>query len=214
MRRLALALTLALAASACGTRPPLAPPPDVSEEVGAAPPRIAGIELPRLPIDVTPEDPALREGWSLATQALTMSAPRPPAGEPWEIETWADDALADWMRRRAEIIAAAQRALEGARQGRPDHSVVASTLLGLAYARFAMDLRGLETPETFRDDPERASAYRAAMESAARPLWQRALDAFGSCASVANGEPAHGLGRWRERCDREGREASSMLEDG
>lgn len=210
MRRACVALLLV----ACGGRPPpVAPPGLEAEDLDEEGPTIAGIALPRLPVDVTPEDEPLREGWALTEQALTMPTPRPPTGEAWEVETWADDALGDWMQRRAQAIAAAQRALDPARHGRPDHSVVASTLLGLAYARFAMDLRGLETPEVFQEDPERARAYRAAMETAAQPLWQRALDAFGSCAAVAHRQPAHSLDRWRERCDHEGREAAAMLPD-
>ncbi len=200
-------------AGCAGGSPPRTVRLDLDGEEGGPGPSIAGIELPRMPVDVTPEDAPLREGWALTEQALTMPAPRPPTGEEWEVETWADDALGDWMARRAEAIAAAQRALEAARQGRADHSVVASALLGLAYARFAMDLRGLETPEVWAGDAERAGAYRAAMETAARPLWARALDAFGSCASVANAQPVHSLDQWRERCDREGREAAAMLPD-
>ncbi len=203
--------SLAATLIACGGRPPLVQPPDVDAELDAEPPRIAGIELPRLPVDVSPEDEALAEGWALTERALTMPAPRPPSGEVWEVETWADDALADWMARRGTAIAAAQRALEGARHGRPDRSVVASTLLGLAYARFAMDLRGLDTPPAFLEDEARTTEYRHALEAAAQPLWLRALDAFGSCGSVAADQPAYSLERWRERCDREGSEASAML---
>ena len=208
-----LLASLAAGLAACGGRPPPVAPPDLSEELDAEPPRIAGIELPRLPVDVTAEDEALAEGWALAERALTMPAPRPPGGEVWEVETWADDALADWMARRGGAIAAAQRALEAARHGRPDQSVVASTLLGLAYARFAMDLRGLDTPPAFVEDDVRSREYREALEAAAQPLWLRALDAFGSCGSVAAEQPAHSLERWREWCDREGREASAMLPD-
>lgn len=174
---------------------------------------IAGIELPRLPIDVEPDDPELEVGWARAEAALTMPTPRPPAGEAWEVETWADEALADWMTRRAQALGEAQRALEEARGGRPEYSVVASMLLGLAYSRFALDLRGVATPEAFADRADRANAFRAAMETAAEPLWQRALDAFGSCASVAGHQPAHSLDQWRERCDAEIRDVSAMLPD-
>ena len=56
-------------------------------------------------------------------------------------------------------------------------------------------------------------AFRAAMEQAAQPLWLRALDAFGSCASVASAAPAHSLARWRERCDAELRAVEPLLPD-
>ena len=176
--------------------------------------RSPGSRSRALPLDVDLEHPDLAEGWALAERALTMPAPRPPTGEDWEVETWADDELADWMRRRGEAITAAQRALDAARHGDPGESVVASTILGLAYARFALDVRGLDTPAAFARSDERARAYREALEEAAQPLWLRALDAFGSCASVAGAQPAHSLDRWRERCDREGREASAMLPGG
>lgn len=166
-----------------------------------------------MPLDVSPEDEVLAPGWELTERALTMPAPHPPAGEVWEVESWADDALGEWMRRRAEAIALAQHALDPVRHGRPRRSVVASLILGLAYARFAMDLRGLPTPTVFADDEDRAREYREALEAAAWPVWQRALDAFGSCAAVAAEQPAHSLARWRERCDQEAREASAMLPD-
>lgn len=202
--------------SACGGRPPPTPPPSLADELaedGEGEVRIAGIPLPRLPLEVSPSDPALAAGWDRAEAALTMPSPRPPTGEAWEVESWADEELGGWMRRRAEIIGAAQRALEPARAGRPEHSVVASFLLGLAYSRFALDLRGIETPHAFAEDPERVRAFRAAMEQAAQPLWLRALDAFGSCASVASAAPAHSLARWRERCDAELRTVEPLLPD-
>lgn len=210
--RRSLGLVLLAALSACGGRPPpVAPPPldepDDEEERVA----VAGIPLPRLPLDVAIDDRELEEGWQRTAQALSMPTPRPPAGETWEVEQWADEELAAWMRRRAEAIGAAQRALEPARMGRPEVSVVASTLLGLLYSRFALDLRGIPTPEVFAGDPERAAAFRAALRAAAQPLWQRALDAFGSCASVAASAPAHSLSRWREHCDAELESVSVML---
>lgn len=173
---------------------------------------IAGIGLPRLPLDVDVTEAPLALGWQRAEEALTMPTPRPPVGEAWEIEVWADEELAGWMRRRAEAISRAQHALREAREDEPRYSVVASWLLGTAYARFAMDLRGIPTPEVFGDG-ERARAFRAAMEEAAGPLWLRALDAYGSCSSVAGAAPAHSLARWREACDHEIRAVSRMLPD-
>ncbi|MEC7522176.1 MAG: hypothetical protein VYE22_19980 [Myxococcota bacterium] len=209
------AAALALLLAACGGRPPPTAPPPLDEELGEEADgdglRIAGIALPRLPLEVSATEPPLADGWARAEAALTMPTPRPPEGEAWEVEGWADGELGDWMRRRAEVVGAAQRALEPAREGRPEHSVVASLLLGLAYSRFALDLRGIETPLAFSNDPERAQAFRAAMEQAARPLWLRALDAFGSCAAVAAEAPAHSLARWRERCDAELRAVEPML---
>lgn len=174
-------------------------------------PRIAGVTLPRLPVDVTPEDAPIAPGWARTEAALTMPTPQPPAGEAWEVETWADEELTDWMRRRAEAVSSAQRALRPAREGAPRYSVVASMLLGLAYTRFAMDVRGIPTPRAFRSSEERAQQFRAALEEAAAPLWLRALDAYGSCSSVAGGQPAHSLDRWREACDAEIRSVNRML---
>lgn len=196
-----------------GGRPPPTPPPTLDEANAPPEAAIAGIPLPRMPVEVSPEDPALAPGWAATEVALTMSTPTPPGGETWEVEAWADDELARWMQRRAEAVASAQEALEPARTAQPGYSVVASMLLGLAYSRFALDLRGIPVPPVFRDDPERTRAFLDAMQAAAHPLWQRALDAFGSCASTATEAPAHTLAQWRERCDAESRHAAEMLPD-
>lgn len=204
---------IALLLVACGGRPPPTPPPPLEDldELEEGEVTIAGIPLPRMPFEVSPDDPELAPGWAATEAALTMPTPVPPAGEAWEVESWADGELTEWMRRRAEAVAAAQRALEPAREAEPEYGVVASLLLGLAYSRFAMDLRGIPVPPVFRDDPVRAEAFRNALRTAAEPLWLRALDAFGSCASLAGGAPAHSLAHWRERCDAEGRAVAEML---
>ena len=82
---------------------------------------------------------------------------------------------------------------------------------GSPIRAFALDLRGIPTPEAFGESEERARAFQAALENASLPLWQRALDAFGSCSSVAGSEPAHSLDQWREFCDTEIRNAQAML---
>lgn len=175
-------------------------------------PRIAGVVLPRLPVDVSPEDAPIATGWQRTEAALTMPTPVPPTGEAYEVETWADAELTDWMRRRAEAVSSAQRALRPAREGAPRYSVVASMLLGIAYTRFAMDVRGIPTPAAFLDTDERAAQFRSALEDAAAPLWLRAIDAYGSCSSVAGAQPAHSLDRWREACDAEIRSVNRMLD--
>ena len=216
-RRLAalLLVTFALVTSAlgCGGRPPPVAPPPLDDDDDAPRASIAGIVLPPLPLDVEIDDVAIEEGWRRAELALSMPTPRPPRGELWEVEAWADEELTGWMHRRAEAVGAAQRALETARMGRPDISVVASAILGLAYSRFALDLRGIPVPEVFASDAERSRAFQAALHGATTPLWQRALDAFGSCASAAAAAPAHSLASWREFCDDEGQSAAAMLPD-
>ncbi len=197
----------------CASQPPPVEPPPLDEliEDDGARTSIGGIVLPRMPLDVEPDDPDLEEGWRRASLALSMPTPRPPAGEAWEVEEWADQELASWMQRRAEAVGLAQRALEEARMGRREASVVASAILGLAYSRFALDLRGIPTPEVFARDPERARLFQEALRRATQPLWQRALDAFGSCSSAAGAAPAHSLDQWREFCDDEIESASAML---
>jgi hypothetical protein len=207
--------TLALVALvACGPPPPIAGPSylDLADDDDQQRLAIAGIMLPRMPVDVAPDDPELEEGWARASRALSMATPRPPAGDAIEVETWAEEELTEWITSRGRAIGEAQRALEAARVGpSPDHSVVASAILGLAYSRFALDLRGIPAPELYADDVDRAIAFRDALRRAAAPLWQRALDAFGGCSRVAGDQPAHSLDHWREFCDGEIRTASSML---
>lgn len=204
------ALFVVLACGCGGARPPPMAPPPLDDEDGPRP-SIAGIVLPPLPLDVAVDDRELEEGWRRASVALSMPTPRPPHGELWEVEAWADDELTSWIHRRAEAVGAAQRALESARMGRLEVSVVASAILGLAYSRFALDLRGIPVPDVFASDPERARAFQDALHGATSPLWQRALDAFGSCASAAAAAPAYSLAPWRAFCDEESRSAAAML---
>lgn len=214
MTRPSIALTLPLLLACGGGRPPpMAPPPLDDDEAEAAEVTVAGIALPRMPLEVTPETEPLADGWAASVAALTMPTPRPPTGEDWEVESWADGPFRDWMERRTDAVQDAQRALREAREGPREQSVVASMLLGLVYSRFALDLRGIEVPAVFAGDSVRAEAFRNALSSAAHPLWLRALDAFGSCSSVAGAAPAHSLDRWRERCDAEIRFVSAMLPD-
>lgn len=186
-------------------------PPALEEEDEGERPSIGGIVLPRLPFDVEVDDPQLEEGWERASVALSMPTPRPPHGELWEVEAWADEELVGWMHRRAEAVGAAQRALSSARMGRAELSVVASAILGLAYSRFALDLRGIPVPAVFASDAARSRAFQDALHGATGPLWQRALDAFGSCSSAAAAAPAHSLEAWRRFCDDESESASAML---
>jgi len=204
------AALLVVLAFGCGAQPPPMAPPPLDDDDGPRP-SIAGIVLPALPLDVEVDDVELEEGWRRTALALSMPTPRPPRGELWEVEAWADEELTGWMHRRAEAVGAAQRALESARMGRAEVSVVASAILGLAYSRFALDLRGIPVPDVFASDADRSRAFQAALHGATGPLWQRALDAFGSCASAAAAAPAHSLASWREFCDDESRSAAAML---
>src|SRR5690606_5604439 len=110
-----LALLVLLACGCGGARPPPVDPPPLDDEEDGPRPTIAGIVLPPLPLDVEIDDRELEEGWRRASVALSMPTPRPPSGELWEVEAWADEELSGWMHRRAEAIGAAQRALESAR---------------------------------------------------------------------------------------------------
>lgn len=203
---------LALLMLACGgaAAPVEEPPIDPAdlEDDGAS---IAGIDLPNLPVDVELDDGVLGEGVLRATDALSMPTPRPPVGEAWEVEAWADEELTAWLGRRAEAAAQAQRALEGARAADLSHSVIASAILGLVYSRFALDLRGIPVPEIFARSPERTRAFREALVTAGAPLWRRALDAFGSCANAAGAAPAYSLAAWRSFCDDEIREIEAIV---
>lgn len=191
---------LALAAGCGGQAPPPEAPPSISppDEAGA---EIVGIPLPLLPADVDPLEAPIVAGWSAVEATLLMPTPRPPEGDAGTVEAWVEEGLTPWLTRRGGALVEAQHALDIARQGAAGPSAVASALLGLAYERFALDLRGLPSPEAFARSAEGEAAYRRALERAASPLWRRALDAFGSCASVAAGAPAHSLDRWRRFCD-------------
>lgn len=200
MRLLAFALLLA----ACGSAPRPAPTPPPAEDL-APTSSLGGVPFPAMPPGVTADDPELTDGLAILAGSLAAPAPRPPEARE-AFERWADEVLTPWITARGEALGRASRALEGARQGRSDRSVVASAALGVAFERFALDVRGLATPPDWAADL--ADALRRALDRLSRPLLLRARDAYGSCASTAAGAPAYSLARWRRWCD----EAAARLE--
>lgn len=203
---------LSVGALACGgaERPPTAPPPALPSPGRAPSTTLAGIALPPFPEGVAADQAPLLSGWLAARQALTRALPHPPPGPLAEVEVWAAETLAPFLSARAQELRKTHRALEPARRGTREQSVVASAVLGTVYLRAALELRGMPAPQSLARRPADADAYRAALDAAARPLAQRAVDAFGSCASTAARAPVHVLSRWRRHCDDERRLAEAV----
>lgn len=186
---------------ACGRPSPTAAPRDHLLDLDAEDPVvIAGIELPPLPEDVDPADEVLAEGWRGAAQLLVASVPTVPE-QSEEASYWVEEEFANWLGSRAQATIQLQRTLEEARQDEPRYSVVASVLLGLIYSRFALDIRGIETPLEMEHEAVAAHTFREALIRVSQAPLRRAIDAFGSCASVAASAPAYSLARWRAYCD-------------
>jgi hypothetical protein len=186
------ALLLLLAVGCGGARPPPVDPP-AAEEAEAF--EVAGVDLPPLPYGV--EEADLEAGLALLESLLLEAPPEPPEG--YRLEAWLAERLPLWVGDRARRLGALLEALEPARQGESEAlAAVASALLGVAFERSALDLRGLPRP---RGLGETRDAFDDALARLARPLAQRAIDAYGSCASIAAGAPAYSLSRWRTHCD-------------
>ncbi|MCZ7686465.1 MAG: hypothetical protein M5U28_50005 [Sandaracinaceae bacterium] len=213
MTHRAAPLLVAFLTCACASQPPPVDPPPLDDLIddGTARVSIGGIVLPRMPPDVgrtirtstrvAPREPGAlhadaaaprgrglggggvgRSG-ALRLDAAARGGGRRRAAPRWRRRAWAGARRAWWPRRSSASPTRASRSICAASPRR----------------------------DVFAGDPDRSRAFQEALHRATATLWQRALDAFGSCASAAGAAPAHSLDQWREFCDDEIESASAML---
>jgi hypothetical protein len=106
-----------------------------------------------------------------------------------------------WMIVRARAIGAARAALGQMEHGEPDEYVLASALVGTLFAMLAREVQETPLPTVIRESPSQRVLVREALLEAAAPLYRRALDALGACASTAAGAADPTLDPWATYCD-------------
>jgi hypothetical protein len=158
--------------------------------------------LPELPRDVDPDGDALREGLARAAEALAVGRPALDAGVDLPtFSRWVERDYARWLRERGEALRDARQLLARAERGASGEYVVASAVIGLLFARFAEAIASVPLPRVIENDAVARLRHRDAFLRTAAPLWDRAADAFGACASATVRAADPSLARWQRFCD-------------
>lgn len=163
---------------------------------------LGGATLPPLPRGVSLEEGELAAGLASGRRMLELA--RPEAGAelaPEDMQAWVQGAFAVWMRERGAALREASGHLSLGDEAELGDYVVGSALLGTLLARFAEDLGTMPLPRAVQDDASARIRYRDAFLRAAQPLWERAADAFGACASASIRARDGRIRRWGEHCD-------------
>lgn len=164
----------------------------------------AGLSFPPLPRDVELEEGPLAEGLASARRAIALERPTPDASMSSEqMQGWVQGAFATWIRERGALIRETATRLAPDDEDEVGEYVVVSTLLGALLARFAEDVATMPLPTAVQEDEGSRIRYRDAFLTVARPLWERAMDAFGACASASVRARDPRVRAWGTRCDEE-----------
>jgi hypothetical protein len=210
MRRLLLALALFSLSSwlaSCGA--PATPTvehrlvgePSEGDEEGE-PLLLGTITMPPLPVSVHASDEVVAEALRLSRDAVLPERPAlaDDATEE-EIARYMREDFQAWMIVRARAIGAARTALGQMEHGEPDEYVLASALVGTLFSMLAREVQETPLPRVIRESSSQRVLVREALLEAAAPLYRRALDALGACASTAAGAADPTLDPWATYCD-------------
>ncbi|MDQ3034275.1 MAG: hypothetical protein M3Y87_17845 [Myxococcota bacterium] len=158
--------------------------------------------LPPMPHDVDSEGEALREGLTLAVQAFAIERPAPELDlDRAGYQTFVEEDYARWLAERGQALGVARRALAAAERGETGEYAVASAVIGLLFARFAEAIATMPLPVAIEAVETDRLRFRDAFLRAAAPLFDRAADAFGACASATVRARDATLGPWQRFCD-------------
>ena len=185
---------------------------DDDDDDGAVPTPFALGEarLPAPPRGIRPDEDPLAIGLARAREALEPGCPTPPDTlAAASVSAWFDAEFTGWLRGRGERLRAARLALGAGEQGSLGAQVLASAVVGTLFARLAAEVAELPVPRAYLADEGAALRFRQALFGAAAPLWSRAIDAFGACASASVDADDASFARWQRWCDAEGERAAS-----
>jgi hypothetical protein len=171
---------------------------------------VEGLTLPEPPASVDVDEPALEPVLRHARELLARPLPTPEdATTASELGAFVEGRLAGWMNATAQGI----RSLWGAMQALETRvlgaHVVARAITGATLLALAERLEAVPLPAAIRADATLASGIRDALDNASRPMRERAIQAFGACASESIGSADPTLDEWRLHCDAESTRASA-----
>ena len=102
------------------------------------------------------------------------------------VQRWAENDFAGWLNEKREALVAAEAAYNQiAALEIPQWQIAAAARVGEMYRRFMDQIRGAPIPEEIENDDELYGIYVDALEAAARPLNQQAVDKFEFCLTTA-----------------------------
>jgi hypothetical protein len=173
-----------------------------SEDDEDAQPFVLGeATLPPLPVTVHSSDEVVSAALGRAREATIPERP-PLADDASQEETdrYMREDFQAWLVERARAIGAARSALGAMEHGEADEYVLASALVGTLFAMLAREVQEMPLPRVITEDRTRRILVREALLETAAPLYRRALDAFGACASMAAGAADPTLDAWATYC--------------
>lgn len=204
--RLLLVLSMTIVMGCGGSNPPIVehrligePSEDDQDAVAF---ELGTMTLPPLPATVHETDEVVAQAIRLACDATLPERPV-LSDEATDEETarFMREDFQAWMVTRARAIGAARLALREMERGEPDEYVLASALVGTLFAMLAREVQETPLPRVIRESGTQRVLVREALLEAAAPLYRRALDALGACASTASGAADPTLDPWARYCD-------------
>lgn len=216
--RAALALVLAVVATACGgpAQTGRTSGRTLTGEAGLVTssegddddeaPRIviAGLTLPEPPVSADVDDPDLEPVVNESRAMLARAIPTPDEGLPSsEMRAFVEGPLATWLGEQARSIRVAWTAVQRIDGSEIGAHVVGRAIVGVTLLELASRVASLPLPRAVREDASARLAIREALVSASRPLLERATQALGACASAAVGASDPTVDEWRVFCDAE-----------
>ncbi len=163
---------------------------------------LGALTLPPLPVTVHASDEVVGTALRLARDATLPERPTLDDGATDEqTARYMREDFQAWLVERARAIGAARSALSAMEHGEPDEYVLASALVGTLFSMLAREVQETPLPRVIREDRAQRVLVREALLEAAAPLYRRALDGLGACASTAAGAADPTLDPWATYCD-------------
>lgn len=102
------------------------------------------------------------------------------------VQRWAENDFAQWLQQKREALVEAEQAYNRIAELQiPQWEIAAAARIGEMYRSFMDQIRGAPIPEEIENDDELYGIYVDALENAARPLQQQAMDKFEFCLTTA-----------------------------
>lgn len=118
------------------------------------------------------------------------------------VQRWAERDFAQWLTQKREALVRAESAYNLiAELEIPEWQIAGAARVGEMYRSFMDQIRDAPIPEEIENDDELYSIYVGALEDAARPLQQQALEKFEFCLNTAT--QVRWFNEFSAQCERE-----------